>query len=264
MTRILREPDPEAALAFLREAILALDREGRARGRLVQAIGECRVRYQGRARSDLHAGERLVLLKPDGTLLIHSAEKAKPVNWQPPGAVFHADLEEGRLVLTAHRLRPEEIVRVEFTRLDLLLSVPLRDGAELALVGSEDDLQELLFARPALVEEGFVPRRRERESGRGFYDLDGDDAQGRRLLVEVKRTTAGLKEAQQLWRYVEPLRNGQADRVRGMLVAPRIADKARAYLREHGLEWRELSWDELLPRIEALRRTGQAHLGRFG
>ena len=267
--QVVRDPTPETALVFLRSELQGL---AQRKGHLVQVVAECSIRYQGRARSTLHRGERLLLLKPDGTFLVHTASKAKPVNWQPPGASFAVVLEDGEVVLTAYRPKPEEIVKVTLHATRMLLAVPLRDGADLALLGSEDDLQALLFARPELVEPGFVPRRRERDSERGYYDLDGDDAAGRRLVIEVKRGTAGVAEAQQLWRYVEPLRarldGGTAKKdaasVRGMLIAPRIAPKARAMLRDHALEWKELDWDDVLPRLETLRRGGQVGLEGFG
>ncbi len=267
--RVVRDPDVGVALDFLKAELQGLAAQ---EGRLVQVVADCEVQYQGRARSMLHRGERLLLLKPDGTFLIHTASKAKPVNWQPPGAVFDARMEDDRLVMTAYRAKPEELVKVVFHEVTAVLAFPLRDAAELALVGSEDDLQRLLFEHPELVEPGFVPRRRERDSKRGFYDLDGDDADGRRLIVEVKRTAAGVKEAQQLWRYVEQLRGpaqngegGPSQRgVRGVLVAPRVAEKARGLLRDHGLEWKELDWDDVLPKVEAMRHSGQVGLGRFG
>ena len=258
--QVLRDPDPQAALAFLQNELQGLaNREGR----MLQAVGDCQIHYQGRARSLLNRGERLLLLKPDGTFLVHTAEKAKPVNWQPPGATFSVSLFDGNVVLTSYRARPEEIVRVTFHAIRLLLAVPLQDRAELALLGSEDDLQKLLFEAPELVEPGFRPMRRERDSARGFYDLDGHDGNGKRLIVEVKRTTAGVKEAQQLWRYVERLRRNDPG-VRGLLIAPNVAEKARSLLREQQLDWKELDWDEVLPKVEAMRRGGQASLVRFG
>jgi endonuclease len=257
---VLRDPTPEAALAFFQSELAGLANRS---GHLVQAVADCQIHYQGRARSLLNQGERLLLLKPDGTFLVHTAEKAKPVNWQPPGATFSAALSDGRLVLTSYRAKPEEIVKVTFHAIRMLAAVPLRDEAALDLLGTEDDLQRLLFERPELVEPGFRPRRRERDTDRGFYDLDGDDAKGRRLIVEVKRTAAGVKEAQQLWRYVDDLRRGNAQ-VRGILVAPSVAEKARNLLRDHGLEWKELDWDDVLPKVEAMRQGGQSSLGRFG
>jgi len=253
---LVRDPDAETALTFLQESLKGLQ-DGR--GQVLQVVGDCRVSYQGRAQSTLLRGERLVLLKPDGTLLIHTSAKAKPINWQPPGAQFHAALEEGEVALTAYRPKPEEMVKIVFHRIDLLLAFPLHDAADLALIGSEDDLQRILFENPDLVEAGFVPQRRERDSKRGFYDLDGRDATGRRLIVEVKRTTAGVQEAQQLWRYVEGL-----DSARGILIAPSVAPKARALLASHNLSWKELDWNEILPRIEHMRRGGQTGLERYG
>lgn len=258
--KVLREPEPVAALAFLEAELLGL---AQRKGHLLQAVGDCEVRYQGRATSTLTRGERLIMLKPDGTLLVHTAAKAKPVNWQPPGAAFHVGLDGDRVVLTSHRTKPEELVRIEFQSIQLLLSIPLRDEADLALVGSEDDLQQLLHEQPDLVEPGFVPARRERDTNRGYLDLDGRDASGRRLVVEIKRTTAGIKEAQQLWRYVEELRGTHPD-ARGILVAPRVAEKARMLLREHKLEWKELDWHDILPKVEVMRHGGQSSLGRFG
>src|SRR5690349_3757788 len=102
--QILREPDRDAALQFLAGELQGL---AQRRGHLVTAVGECEVAYQGRATSTLSRGERLILLKPDGTLLVHTPEKAKPVNWQPPGAAFSVANEEGNVVLTSHRTKPE-------------------------------------------------------------------------------------------------------------------------------------------------------------
>lgn len=256
---VLRDPDDAAALAFLTTELAGL---AQRRGHLIQIVADCTVTYQGRATSTLSRGERLVILKPDGTLLVHTAEKAKPVNWQPPGASFSVAQDEIGIHLTSHRVKPAELVRIDFHRVVLLVAVPLRDEADLALLGSEDDLQALLAAQPHLVEPGFVPSRRERDTRRGYLDLDGHDAQGRRVIVEVKRTTAGVKEAQQLWRYVEE-RRGADGVVRGILVAPRVAPKARQLLADHGLEWKELEWSDIQPRLAPLRQGGQKSLGAF-
>ncbi len=257
--QIVRDPEPDAALDFLKTECARIN-EGR--GVMLQVIADCQVKYQGRAVSNLNAGERLILIKPDGTLLIHTSKKAKPVNWQPPGAVFDARIQDDQLVLTAYRKKPEELVHITLDSVHLLLASPLRDDADLDLIGSEADIQQLMFEHPELIEEGFTPRRRERDTKRGFYDIDGDDKDGHRVIIELKRTTAGVKEAQQLWRYVEELQ--KEDRhVRGILMAPRVADKARKLLASHKLEWQEMDWAEILPRVEAMRHSGQVGLGRF-
>lgn len=262
--RLLREPDAATAVQWLRGE-LAAQNDGGVSAAVLQLVGTCEVAYAGRTRTHMPAGTRLVLVKPEGTVLVHGPTGAKPQNWQPAGSSLDAALDGGCVVLTARRAKQQESLTLRFTSVDLLAALRLtaREGA---MVGTEDDLQALLFAHPELVEPGFVAARRERDSARGYYDLDGHDALGRRLIVEVKRGTAGVSDAQQLWRYVEALRGSddhQQAAVRGILVAPTVAPKARALLAAQKLEWREVDWDDLLPKVEAMRHAGQASLARF-
>jgi RecB family endonuclease NucS len=254
--RILVDPDPEAARDLARDTLGS---------RLVQLVGACTIEYQGRAKSQLASGERLVLVKPDGTLLVHTDEKVKPVNWQPPGtttAVAVTELEgDQRLLLTVERTSPDEIVRVAFGDVHLVAAFELEDVEELELLGTEKDLHELLRLHPDLLEEGFEPYDMELDRRRGPMDLYGHDVHGTRTVVEVKRRTAGIEEATQLARYVERERD-KHDEVRGLLAAPGVSDKAKRYLDDKDLEHTELDLDELIPRIPKLHAT-QETLGAF-
>lgn len=254
--RVLRDVDPEAAVEFLRNEL------GR---RLVEVAARCVIDYQGRAESRLPSGQRLLLFKPDGTLLVHTSTKLKPVNWQPPGCTFSAGREDGAIVLTACREKPKETVRIVLQDVHVILSMSLDDGEALDLVGTEDDLQAFLAERPELIEPGFRFWSRERASGRGPMDLYGEDHAGRRVVVECKRRAAGVKEADQLRRYVERERSarGGEDRVRGILVAPKVSDTARRYLDESGLEWRELDWEKLRRTAADLLQAGQRTLAEW-
>lgn len=256
--RILHDLAPAAAVEFLRAEL------GK---RLVQVAGRCRIDYEGRASSQLPSGERLLLFKPDGTLLVHTSTKLKPVNWQPPGCAFDATLAGGRVVLVASRDKPKETVRVDLEEIVLVVALDLDDAVTLDLQGSEDDLQAYLAIHPQLIEPGFRFWARERASGRGPMDLYGEDAAGRRVVVEVKRRAAGVKEADQLRRYVErerSARGGEA-KVRGILVAPVVSETARKYLGDLGLEYRELDWEKLrAPAAVALsKKAGQKTLGEW-
>jgi len=248
--RSLTAPDPEAAVAFLKAEL---------HRSLVQVVGLCEVRYQGRAQSSLSLGERLILLKPDGTLLVHTARKIKPVNWQPPGARFSAAVEEGRVVLTSQRGEPAELVRIALHETQALLALRLKDDEALSLVGTEADLGKLLVKHPHLVEPGFQVTGRERANGRGPMDLVGLDAKGVRVVVELKRRPAGLNDAEQLRRYVERERAAKGD-VRGILLAPGVSDAARRYLQERGMEVREVDWDKVLPLLHQVLPAGQRTL----
>lgn len=253
--RILRELHPEAAVEFLR-AGLGTD--------LVQVIARCTIDYHGRAESKLPSGERLVMFKPDGTLLVHTSAKLKPVNWQPPGCEFSAANENGKVILVASRAKPKETVRIELEEILAVMSAELEDGEELDLAGSEDDLQMFLAQMPHLVEEGFQFWGRERASGRGPMDLYGEDKHGRRVVIECKRRAAGVKEADQLRRYVERERAARDGKVvRGILMAPKVSDKARKYLGDLDLEYREIEWDKLRRHASQLRKAGQATLASF-
>lgn len=253
--RVLRDLAPEAAVEFLRNEL---------GHRMVQVAARCSIDYQGRAESKLGSGERLLIFKPDGTLLVHTSTKLKPVNWQPPGCTFSAGREGDSLVITAAREKPKETVRIALEAVHIVMALGLDDVQELDLAGSEDDLQAFLATKPQFIEAGFRFWRRERASGRGPMDLYGEDAQGRRVVVEVKRRAAGVKEADQLRRYVERERAARGDTpVRGILVAPKVSETARKYLADMQLEYRELDWEKLRKPANQMLRAGQKSLGEF-
>lgn len=253
--RVLRDLQPEAAVEFLKSELGT---------KLVQVAARCVIDYSGRAESRLPSGERLIMFKPDGTLLVHTSTKLKPVNWQPPGCTFSAGREDGKVVLTAVRLKPKETVRIVLENVQMVVSMSLDDGQGLDLAGTEDDLQAFLAQRPHLVEAGFKFWRRERASGRGPMDLYGEDADGARVVVEVKRKAAGVKEADQLRRYVERERDArEGTKVRGILVAPAISDKARKYLGDLGLEFREIDWEKQRRNAADLLSASQRSLAEW-
>src|SRR3972149_7784617 len=68
-----------------------------AQRRTLIVAGNCRVRYSGRASSTLEPGERLLIIKADGALLVHRPVGYEPVNWQPAGSVFHVQTKADEL-----------------------------------------------------------------------------------------------------------------------------------------------------------------------
>lgn len=256
----LLEPSLADAAAYLRAQLPDLPNQRRS----LVAVGRCGVDYEGRAQSKLAPGDRVVLIKADGTLLIHNPSGLKPVNWQPPGCTFTARMDGSILFLEARRAKPAETVQIRFEALEILGVAELMEGAPLELVGTEFDIRDTLMAKPELVEAGFVPWAKERITERGPMDLYGEDAKGRRVIVEVKRVAAGLAEATQLWRYVEKERTKRGVEVRGILVAPAISPRAQGLLREHGLEWRVLGVESLKARSVPLRARADASLLEFG
>ena len=207
------------------------------RGELVTVFGRCTVEYDGRAASSLGPGDRLLLLKPDGAALVHTDENREPVNWQPPGSEHRAAVRDGRLRVRSERENPDERLDVHFERVHQISALPVSGGRAVDVHGSEEDLRRRILDDPDLVEPGFEPRATERETAAGPVDVFGRDADGRPVVVELKRRRVGPDAAGQLGRYVDALSREVPDgvEVRGVLVAPSVTDRARELLAERGL-----------------------------
>lgn len=205
---------------------------------LVTLFGHCTVDYDGRASSTLGPGDRHVMCKPDGTVLVHTDEGHQPVNWQPPGCTHEVRLGED-LVLESVRSSPDERLLVEFDSVAHVAAFDVTDPEELSLEGTEEDLRQRILDTPELVEAGLSPRATERQTAAGAIDIYAEDGAGRAVVVELKRRRVGPDAVGQLSRYVDALeRDLHAEReVRGILVAPSVTDRARSLLAEHGLEF---------------------------
>ncbi|MFD1633601.1 endonuclease NucS [Haloplanus ruber] len=227
----LHRPAHRDALASLEDAF--------RRGDLITVFGRCSVEYDGRASSSLGAGDRLLLLKPDGSALVHTDEGRTPVNWQPPGCDHFASVRDGRLRVRSVRRSPEELLDVRFDRVHHLVAYDVTDPDDLDLRGSEADLKEHVVANPERIEPGFEPLATERETTAGPMDVFGEDASGRPVAVELKRRRVGPDAVGQLRRYVDALERefGADTTIRGVLVAPSVTDRAASLLERDGLDF---------------------------
>lgn len=253
----LTDPDLAAAREFLESALDAT--------RYVSVVGECTVEYSGRATSTLGAGRRHVIVKPDRTVLVHEADGHQPVNWQPPGGSIGVDAEsahrdadtdsfdgsdpdgdqhddvdaDGAFVLRANRESPEESLAVRFSTVHQASAYEIGETSSPETVGTEADLKAHVLDSPDVIEPGLQPLATERETPAGPVDVYAEDADGRPVVVELKRTRVGPDAVGQLSRYVDALdRELHADaEPRGILVAPSVTDRARQLLAEEGLEY---------------------------
>ena len=211
--------------------------------RLITLFGRCRVEYDGRAASSLDAGNRLVVLKPDGTILVHTDSGQQPVNWQPPGCTHEGRLDDGALLVESVRTNPDERLLVAFERVDQVVVYDGTGDSDVTVLGTEADLRDRILDRPELIEEGFEPRATERDTSAGAVDIYGTDSEDHAVVVELKRRRVGPDAVSQLNRYVEALESDlHAGRtVRGILVAPSVTDRAHNLLERRGLEFVSVS-----------------------
>jgi hypothetical protein len=249
---ILVDPDAVEAEKVAREAV--------SQHKTLIVVGRCWVHYLGRAKSKLEKGERILIIKEDGSLLVHRSVGYEPVNWQPSGCIFHVQVKNDVLEVQAVRQKPSETVRVFFDEIQVISALTLVDAGQFSLYASEDDMHKAILLRPSLLEEGFKPISYEKKVEPGFVDVYGVDKAGRLVIVEVKRRTAGKEAVLQLAKYIDAIR-GKSDRqVRGMLVAPHIAKDVQRLLATLGLEYKYLDPKKC---AETLRQVETRKLAEF-
>ncbi|MGQ9530650.1 MAG: endonuclease NucS [Candidatus Bathycorpusculaceae bacterium] len=203
-------------------------------------VGKCWVHYMGRARSKLEPGERILIIKEDGSLLVHRSVGYEPVNWQPPGCIFQVQTKNDVLEIRAVRRKPAESVRVFFDKIQIFSALDLVDSGEFSLYASEEDMHKAILLEPSLLEEGFKPISYEKKVEPGFVDVYGVDKKGRLVVVEIKRKTAGREAALQLAKYIDAIKLKADREVRGILAAPNIAKDVQRLLATLGLEFKAL------------------------
>lgn len=236
--------------------------QGISQKRLIQVLGSCHVEYQGRARSVLSEGERLLLLKPDGSILVHQATGVEPVNWQPPGATLKVSVNDGKLSLQATRTKAHETVQITFSTVLCITLSSLQDAGQFSMHLTEEEMQKVLSLHPDLVETGLRTIRRERRVIPGFIDLFARDKTGRFVVVEIKRSRADRDAVLQLHSYIKSLQAAEnaSPQIRGILVAPSLTKGTHALLEQLGLEYRRIEPSKC---YQHLRESGTRRLTEY-
>jgi len=232
-----------------------------AQHKALLVVGNCWVNYLGRARSKLEPGERILIIKGDGSLLVHRPVGYEPVNWQPPGCIFHTQTKKNNILeVRAVRRKPAESVKVFFDKIYMVSALSLVDSGEFSLYASEEDMHKAVLLEPSLLEEGFKPISYEKKVRPGFVDVYGVDKDGKLVVVEIKRKTAGKEAVLQLAKYIEAIKSKADREVRGVLAAPRIAKDVQRLLITLGLEFKALSPKKC---AEILKKTETRKLETF-
>jgi RecB family endonuclease NucS len=198
-------------------------------------VARCEVTYSGRLDAYLPESTRLLMLKADGSVLVHAdAGGYKPLNWMTPPTAFEQDGDT--IVVRKRQGRSEDRLEI---RLHEVLSDVEHDMGEAAALekdGVERDLQLLLADRPEAIEVGLRLVKREWPTDVGPVDLmcrDEDDAW---VAVEIKRVGT-IDAVEQLTRYLDCIRVDPARaECRGILVGCSIKPQAVALAEQRGFE----------------------------
>ncbi|WP_117000961.1 endonuclease NucS [Desertimonas flava] len=204
-------------------------------------IARCSVDYAGRLSAHLPEAVRLIMVKADGCVAIHSDGGAyKPLNWMnAPNRLVEG---EGEWVVTNTK---NETLTI--TLHEVLSDVSEEFGVDPGLQkdGVEAHLQELLAATPSTIEEGLTLVRREYPTAIGPVDLVCRDPAGQVVAIEVKRR-GEIDGVEQLVRYIERLRlDSSLGEIRGVFVAQQVKPQARVLAESRGLRWVEVDYDQL-------------------
>ncbi|MDR2545572.1 MAG: endonuclease NucS [Methanobrevibacter sp.] len=210
----------------------------------------CKVIYEGRALSELDFGERIILIKPDGSFLIHQERKVEPVNWQPPKSRTRVLIKNNKIFIESFRRSPKERLEVEINKIHFGNYSLVEDYQELQLAGYEKDMGDMIMKHPNMIEEGFKPVNREYATEHGFIDILGKDKKGNLMVLELKSRKAGVNGVKQLKRYLIDFENNQDSylkdsgikmkKVRGIIVAPSIDERAKELIEEENIEFKAI------------------------
>ena len=189
-------------------------------------VARCEVTYTGRLYAFLPASTRLLMIKADGSVLVHAdAGGYKPMNWMTPPAV----LEDGGDVLVVRKRAGKSEDRLEIRLLEVLSDVEHEMGEAAALEkdGVERDLQLALAAAPEAIADGLRLVQREWPTDIGPVDLMCRDEDDGWVAVEIKRVGT-IDAVEQLARYLERIRLDPAKaRLRGHPRRPAVQAAGR-------------------------------------
>ena len=200
-------------------------------------VARCEVRYTGRLNAWLPEALRLIMVKADGSVLVHAdAGGYKPLNWMTPPTVIEES--PSRMIVRKRAGATEDRLEIDVREVlsDVCHDMGSPDAdAGLAKDGVEAHLQELLAEQPHRCGEGLRLVRREWPTDIGPVDLMCRDEADGWIAVEIKRV-AGIEAVEQLTRYLERIHCDPAlGGCRGVLAAQAIKPQARVLAESRGI-----------------------------
>ncbi|WP_298748822.1 endonuclease NucS [uncultured Serinicoccus sp.] len=216
-------------------------------------IARCSVDYHGALEAHLPLATRLLMVKADGSVLVHSdGGSYKPLNWMaPPCSMAQTDPDEVEAeqgvtqVWQVSHGRREDTLRVKIHE---VLSDTSHDlGVDPGLVkdGVEAQLQALLAEHITTLGEDWTLLRREFPTAIGPVDILCRDAAGTTVAVEIKRR-GDIDGVEQLTRYLELLnRDPHLSPVQGVFAAQLIKPQARVLATDRGIRCVTLDYEAL-------------------
>lgn len=204
-------------------------------------VAKCSVTYNGRLSSRLDEAVRLLMLKADGSVLVHAdGGSYKPLNWMSPPCTTTFDDNVWEVTNKAGEKLIIEIAEILHDS-----DHPLGEDPGLVKDGVEAHLQVLLAEQPQVFGEGWTLVRREFPTAIGPVDLLCRDGEGKHVAIEVKRR-GEIDGVEQLTRYLDLLnRDPLLAPVSGLFVAQEIKPQAKTLATDRGIRCQTIDYQEL-------------------
>lgn len=211
-------------------------------------IARCTVDYAGRVTAHLPTADRLLLVKSDGSVSVHSDDRAyKPLNWMSPPCWLLEEDGDAPEVASVWTVRNKSGETLVITINEIHHDLANELGTEPGLVkdGVEAHLQELLAEHIGTLGAGYSLVRREYPTAIGPVDILARDACGVSVAVEIKRR-GEIDGVEQLTRYLDLLnRDPLLSPVHGVFAAQQIKPQARTLAEDRGIRCVTLDYDAL-------------------
>ena len=211
-------------------------------------VARCTVTYAGRLSAHLPEATRVIMVKSDGSVLIHSdGGSYKPLNWMSPPCstrVVDAEAEHDEALWIVENKAGEQLrITIHQTVHDSSHELGVDPG--LQKDGVEAHLQELLATHVQVLGDDFSLIRREYPTAIGPVDLLCRDGGGATVAVEVKRR-GEIDGVEQLTRYLDLLnRDPLLAPVSGVFAAQEIKPQARTLAADRGIRCVVVDYDAL-------------------
>jgi RecB family endonuclease NucS len=195
-------------------------------------VARCEVRYTGRLNAVLPEAVRLLILKADGSVLVHDdAGGFKPLNWM----TAPTSVEDAGDTLIVRKPKTDDALEIRLVEILSDVRHDMGESAALQKDGVERDLQEELAAAPAALGEELTLVKREWATDVGPVDLMCRDEDGEWVAVEIKRIGT-IEAVEQLTRYLGFIREDPAKSAcRGILAAQKLKPQAIALADSRGI-----------------------------
>jgi endonuclease len=204
-------------------------------------IARCSVDYGGRLTAHLPEALRLLIVKADGSVLVHSdGGSYKPLNWMSPPCRLSE--EPGKWTVT-NKAGETLTITIYETVSDTSVNLGVDPG--LVKDGVEAHLQALLAGQLHLLGDGWRLIRREYPTPIGPVDIMCRDSDGTHVAIEIKRR-GEIDGVEQLTRYLDLLnRDPLLAPVHGIFAAQEIKPQARVLAADRGIRCVTLNYDTM-------------------